>query len=213
MGDLERIVGAQDFTFPIGIFLVLDEANGGDSAAWEIVRRKFFLRSESKDFIDFYYFGWKETLRDGWFFSLSAFQDCRAALTKAGIKKFGGNADLILLDVEKRGDDFLLRFDQALSLDLSKMLQEGHIVTVGNFLQALVETTREVLERDPTGCRGLVAPVSDSMGIAVAKESLLDFVLKKWGEAIGGAKLLKFCTRSLGPQMTLDELSDKVTSK
>jgi len=95
-----------DLIMPIGIFLVLDQANGGDVSADEIVRRFHPLHDESDKAIDFYFLGWqwykKGDRTKGIRFDLDSFKKCRTTLKKIGVKSFGGSADLILVDVRYR---------------------------------------------------------------------------------------------------------------
>jgi hypothetical protein len=110
--------GMKRFSFPIGLFFVIDEANGGDATAVELERRFHLLDTESKNFIDFYYLGWNNLGE----FELSAFEDFRNFLKKQGITEFGGNVNLILIDLEVDYDQANLRFDRAIRIDLSELV-------------------------------------------------------------------------------------------
>src|SRR4051812_8451001 len=99
---LENYLHAErkSFVMPVGLFLVIDEENGGDMTARELFKRFNLLHSESQDVIDFYFLGWewvKSWDRSaGIRFNLKSFESCRKALRDIGIDRFGGNADLIL---------------------------------------------------------------------------------------------------------------------
>lgn len=196
--------GGSHFFLPVGLLLVVDEQNGGDSTAVEMVRRLNLLDHESRNIIDFYYLGWSNVWTDPNVagrqlkFNLVDFQSCREALRQAGVQRFGGNADLILIDAEYRDEKVWLRWDQAMQLNLSKLVKEGKLPTLGDFLQAIIETS-ERAQRD----RGTVVQVSDSLGLAFAGNSMLDFILEKWGKLLGAGTLRHLATRNLGPARNL----------
>ena len=43
------------------------------------------------------------------------------------------------------------------------------------------------------------------LGLAVAKSSILDFVLEKWGKIIGAKKLKQLAIQNLGPSIALQD--------
>src|SRR4030042_2773925 len=82
----------ESIIMPVGIFLVIDRKHGGDATASEIIQRFHLLDMESKNYIDFYYVGWKfKAAKKGLEFNLKLFEDCRDALKKMGVREFGGN--------------------------------------------------------------------------------------------------------------------------
>ena len=197
--------------FPVGLLLVIDQKHGGDKTAQELVKRFFLLDKESAARIDFYYLGWG--VDKGWIdrldpedlkFDLEGFVACREILKKAGVKEFGGNADLILVDAIADANEVHLRFDEAVGINLSKATYSGQFGTLGQFLEDLLQAAEE-LNLEGTN----VSPswkISDKLGIAYAKESLLQWVLDKWGAFIGAKQLRGLAVRNIGPRIKLSEL-------
>ena len=104
--NLERLADESDnteFAVPVALFLVIDEENGGNAIAREVVNRFNLLDRESKDAIDFFFLGWGKDPTGKLRFNLNAFMQCRDSLQKIGVKKFGGIADLFVLDAWYRG--------------------------------------------------------------------------------------------------------------
>jgi hypothetical protein len=93
--------GVHRLTMPLALLLVIPQEHGGDAAAQEVIRRFEFLHHESGEFLDFYFLGWRwnstSEVAKGITFDLLAFEECRQSLKQAGIRTFGGNADLILI--------------------------------------------------------------------------------------------------------------------
>ena len=207
MRSLSSELGQEEFYMPIGLLLVIDQMNGGDITAQELVRRFNLLDIESKNIIDFYFLGWELVNNDrleGIKFNFDAYKACRESLKSLGIKSFGGNADLILLDAEWSKKGIILHFDEAIHIDLSRGVSEKDFPTLGQFLQSLVdaaEKTRTDLKASTT--RGYVYHISDDLGIAIAKKSLLNFILEKWGNFIGAKKLSSVAIRNLAPSVNL----------
>ncbi len=194
--------GMKRFSFPIGLFFVIDEANGGDATAVELERRFHLLDIESKNFIDFHYLGWNDLME----FELSAFEDFRNFLRKNGLTEFGGNADLILIDLEVDNDQASLRFDRAIRVDLSeRAVREGQ--SLGRFLQNIVSAAERLYPDylKQTGSSA-VYEISDSLGIAYAQKSFLQWVLKKWGGIVGATGLKDLALQRLGPSIFLEDL-------
>src|SRR5437867_5398800 len=100
LGEYPDVGSFDQFVLPVGLLLMIDEANGGDATAQELIRRFHLLHQESSDIVDFYFMGWSWVdygdRSKGIRFDLDTFAECRRALKRAGVKKFGGNADLIL---------------------------------------------------------------------------------------------------------------------
>src|SRR5215472_14895516 len=91
-----------EFVMPVALLLVIDKDNGGDDTADEVLRRFFLVDAESCDVIDFYFAGWQladtDSLKKRLVFDVDAFASVREALRNAGMGRFGGYADLVLLD-------------------------------------------------------------------------------------------------------------------
>ena len=208
MRELAAESGLDEFTMPVALVLVVDEANGGDVTAQELVRRFNLLDFESRNLVDFYFLGWlpvdPRDRRRGIRFDLDDFESCRAALREVGLKPFGGNADLILLDARYRSARVGLDFSSAIRIDLSAGKAADHFPTLGGFLQAIIEALEEIRPGDlPAGGDAGVADLSDRLGLGIAKQSLLEFVLEKWGKVIGAGKLASLAVRDLGPEVNL----------
>lgn len=206
MAELSQEFGQTEFLMPVGLFLVVDKDNGGDATAEELVNRFELLDFESRNVVDFYFLGWIQDPSGNLKFSLGDFQQFRTFLMEKGIKQFGGNADLILVDAHYRESKVTLNFQQAIRVDLSTSVKAGDFSTLGGFLQSIIQAAEEV-ENDRQGAhaRGLVFSISDRLGLAVAKSSILDFVLEKWGKIIGAKKLKQLAIQNLGPSIALQD--------
>lgn len=199
---LSEEAGQSRFVIPIGLFLVVDEANGGDQVAQEVIRRFHLLNLEPRDIIDYYFLGWDREV--GLRFDLQSFHDCRTELQRLGIERFGGNADLILLDAHFFGgvDHVVLDFPKAVHIDLSQASAEKVFPTLGGFLQGLIDAARDVRDSPPSA----LAPtfyISDRLGLAIAKRSILNFVFEKLGKLIGARELASVAVRRSGPPVLL----------
>jgi hypothetical protein len=191
---------------PLGLFLVIDEANGDSETARELVKRIFLLDQESKNIIDFYYLGWSlkksdpdPGSADRAQFSLKSFAEFRQTLSLAGIRDFGGNADLILVDAELGPSDFVLRFDQAIRVDLAAGIKSGRLPPLGGFIQTLVRVAEEV--RASASTSSPVWRISDRLRLVYARQSILDTLFEKWGRWIGAGGLQAFAVRHLAPAL------------
>jgi hypothetical protein len=206
--------GHQEFRLPVGIFLVIDEESGGDQVAQEIAKRFRLLNNESRDLLDFYFLGWlgpgcatsHGRIVPRLTFDPDSFSDCRRGLESVGVRRWGGNADLILVDAQCTPTGAVLRFDQAIQIDLSRGVSQGDLPSLGGFLQSIVDAASAVraeMRRQRHGRNSSHGPVwlmSDKLGIAVSKESLLNWFLEKWGAIIGGKQLAALSVRNLaGP--------------
>jgi hypothetical protein len=209
------------FVMPVGLLLVIDAENGGDITAQELVKRFNLLHCGSQNIIDFYFLGWEwvDTAQrsNGIRFNLNSFTSGRDALAAIGVSKFGGNADLILVDAHC--DPFVpngitLNFQEAIYVNLSNSVKEGEISSVGEFLEVIVDAAKR-LRRNPSydPSAPAVWSISDTLGLATAKQSILDFILKKWGEVIGAKKLKAIATRNIGPNINLYDLPLDVVSQ
>jgi len=213
-----RADGQRHFVMPIALLLVIDEVNGGDETAKELVTRFHLLHAESASIIDFYFMGWYwvDVLdrHKGIRFDLSSFQACRQTLKHLGIKTFGGNADMILVDAHcwltpgasPRLSDVTLDFSEAIHINLSSRRQLGDLPPLGEFLQAVVEAAEAVRAAPVSQDHGVVFALSDRLGVATAKRSFLTFVLDKFGAIIGARKLEALSTRNIGPMIPLTEI-------
>jgi hypothetical protein len=210
---LENYINAErkSFVMPVGLFLMIDEENGGDVTARELAKRFNLLHSESQDVIDFYFLGWewvKPWDRSGGIrFNLKSFESCRKTLRAIGIDKFGGNADLILVDAHFTLREKSLNFKKAIHVNLSSSTAEKEIPPVGEFLQSIIEAARAVRESaSASPDQDVVFSISDRLGVATARKSFLDFIYKKWGEIIGAKKLQAVAVRNIGPRVKLRDI-------
>ncbi|HLX09090.1 MAG TPA: hypothetical protein VKY89_14650 [Thermoanaerobaculia bacterium] len=216
------------FVMPVGLILVIDKHNGGDVTAQELVDRFGVVDMESRNLIDFYFLGWHRTTtenrrddqgdqetpaasrdddsRPAIAFDLRAFEEFRTALRASGVGQFGGNADLILVDAHYAPGDISLDFAEAIRVDLSLSRAENDFPTLGAFLQALIEAAEQVRQDEALQDGGLVFAMSDKLGLAIAKKSLLDAFLEKFGKAFGAKRMAAVAVRKLGPVVRLREL-------
>src|SRR5712692_1246309 len=131
MKELASESGESSFLMPVGLFPVIDKDNGGDTAAEELVRRFKLLDFESKNIVDFYFLGWRESFSGDIRFDVDTFEGYRMAFKVAGIQKFGGNADLILVDARNSAGEVTLNFKEAVRVDLSARSAEKDFPTLG----------------------------------------------------------------------------------
>jgi hypothetical protein len=197
---------------PLGIFLLVDKAHGGDATAEELAARFKLLDFESRNVVDFYFLGWKRAdpqhQNQSVQFDFNAFADCRLALQRAGVTKFGGNADLLLVDATYEAKKISLDFSQACRVDLSLAVAEDRVATLGGFLQSVIDAAAVVAQsRDAASRQGVTFAISDQLGLAIAKSSILDYILNTWGKIIGAKKLATVAVRSLGPTIDLADLT------
>jgi hypothetical protein len=204
---LQGETGMRELALPVGILLVLDRANGGDNIGEELIRRFNLIDVESRNVIDFYFLGWNSTPGGAQplAFNLEAFQSCRDALRRAGVRGFGGYADLLLFDAWLRGQRVSLDFEQALHIDLAEAVSSKRIANIGGFLEGLIQATQEIRKDADLGASAVVR-ISDKLGLATARRSMLEFVLDKWGKIIGANALLPLATVRIGPQLDLARL-------
>ncbi len=203
--------GVKNFVMPVGLLLAIDEENGGDATARELCKRFHLLDSESQDVIDFYFLGWQWVKpwdrRAGIRFDLASFESCRRSLKAAGVDRFGGNADLILVDAHFGVRGSSLNFKKAIHVNLSSSAAGGEIPPLGEFLQSIIEAAARVRESgDDLQDVGAVFSMSDRLGLATARKSILDYILKKWGEVIGAKRLQALAVRNIGPKVRLRDL-------
>lgn len=204
MEMLAKESGQEEFFLPVGLFLVVDKENGGDATAEELIRRFKLLDAESRNAIDFYFAGWHPH-GPGLRFSLADFMEFRDFLGTVGLREFGGNADLILVDAHYReASSPSLDFSRTIRVDLSASTKEEDFPSLGAFLQSIIQVANE-LKSDVASARrrGIVFAMSDKLGLAIAKTSMLDFILEKWGKIIGAKKLKHVAVRNLGPNVDL----------
>ena len=207
LDNLYKEAGQEAIRIVAGLFLVIDQKNGGDSTSDELIRRFRMLDISSGSIIDFYYLGWidysggfydpKQELE----FFLPDFQACRRTLKKDyGVSDFGGYADLILVDAEidttGKYPRYLLHFEEAIRIDLAKSIKSGDIPSLGEFLDSLINAAEELKSEQPT-CGGAYY-ISDKLGLMYAKQSLLTSIFDKWGKFIGANTLKHLAVRSLG---------------
>ena len=198
--------GLDAFSVAVGLFFVVDKPNGGDATAEELSTRFRYLDLESQYILDFYFFGWHAdaTAKGGISFDLENFIHSRNAFRDVGVKKFGGYADLILCNASYDQGKVHLEFSEAIYIDLALALKKGTITTLGGFLQAIIETSREL--RMGASDLPTVAGISDRLGLAIARKSILDYILDTWAKAIGGSRLREIATRRIGSNVDLKRL-------
>jgi hypothetical protein len=225
IGSAERI--RRRLVMPVGLLLVVDEANGGDTTAQEVAKRFHLLHLESQNVIDFYFLGWRwNSVGDrsrGIRFDLESYHSCRAALQQCGVRCSGGNAELILVDAHFEASlgppsrsgrslfypsPITLNFREAITVNLSSRRDEKDIPPVGDFLQSIIQTAESVGNSARTGDgHGVVFSISDKLGLATAEKSFLDFIFDKWGKIIGAKKLAALAVRDIGPVVNMEDLS------
>lgn len=71
-------------------------------------------------------------------------------------------------------------------------------------LKALIEAA-EIVKREARApaSHGVVYAISDELGVAIAKKSILDFFFDKFGKVIGAKRLATLATRNLAPEMSI----------
>jgi len=199
---LQSETAMNELCVPVGMFLVLDRASGGNTIGDEVIRRFSLLDLESRNIIDFFFLGWGRSKSSSLTFDLKAFQSCRDALHKAGVSGFGGYADLLLFDAWLRHERVSLDFENALHIDLAESVANKRIVSAGSFLEGLLQAAEEIRTDGSLNSR-VVIRISDKLGLATAKRSILHFVLEKWGKIIGANSLVELATRRVGPVVDL----------
>jgi hypothetical protein len=220
MEELAAELGHSNFIMPVGLFLVVDAENGGDPTAQEVVRRFNLLDLESRNVIDFYFLGWNKDYSRGIRFDIRDFLQCRSFLGSRGVRQFGGNADLILVDAVRDpwNNRITLNFPQAIRVDLSASKENKDFPTVGGFLQSIIVVAEQIkIERmmqnedndiQGVGNPGVVFSMSNRLGLAIAKTSMLDFILEKWGKVIGAKSLKQVAMRNLGSPISFSEYEE-----
>jgi hypothetical protein len=196
--------GFTEFALAIALVLVLDTKNGGDPTAQELIRRFQLLDKESSNAIDFYFLGWSSAGEpENLTFDLTAFEEFRDSLKKNGIHNFGGNADLIILDALLKNGRLLLDFSNVLHIDLSEAIKSGTVDTLGRFLQGIVDLGNRFVDEMSDDGKSPTVWISDQLGLAIAKRSMLTFILERFGKVVGGAMLLQSVTRRAGPPIDI----------
>jgi hypothetical protein len=202
---LQKEAGACDWVMPVGIVLVLPNEHGGSTISDEIVKRFQLLDKTSRDYIDFHYLGWDDFRRTGnqdWqlTFDLDAFVEAKAELAKIGIQ-FGGYADLLVLDasIDAKGV-CKLHFGKCLHMDIARAMHDKAISGVGDFMEWLIYLAGAL----PQGIASPTFYFSDHVGAIYARESLLDFILNKWGAFFGAQKLKYMSVKNYGNERTID---------
>lgn len=207
MEELAAESGETQFLMPVGLCSVIDRENGGDATAAELISRFNLLDFESRNVIDFYFLGWSKSpeLPSPLRFDLVAFERFQLRLRDFGIPRFGGNADLVLVDAEYSSGKVALNFPEAIRVDLSRGAIEKGFPSLGPLLESIVEAAEQVKAEATTVPRhhGIVYSISDILGLAIAKKSILSYFLEKWGKIIGATTLEAVAVRNLGPKIDL----------
>jgi hypothetical protein len=193
--------GRDDVVVPVGLLLLIDHANGGDATADELARRFHLLDNESCDIIDFHFAGWRRAGKSIEF-SLEAFSQFHTALRNAGVQRFGGNADLILVDASWNGGEVALAFDEAIHVDLADAVRRQRFPALGAFLQTLIDTASSV-RADVGSADSPVDAISDRLGVTLGGRSALAYFLEKWGAIIGAGALATLAVKRVGRRVPL----------
>ena len=122
----------------------------------------------------FYFLGWEwnqeSNRKKGIKFNLESFNDCRETLKKFGIKQFGGNADLILIDAHYFSENKVtLDFKKAIHINLSSNIKSQGIPPLGEFLHSIIHVAEELNQTNNTG-EGIVWSISNKLGVATSKK-------------------------------------------
>ena len=197
-----RDAGRSDVVVPIGLVLLIDAANGGDATAAELAKRFGHLDAESRDIIDFHFAGWRRGADGKVEFSLAAFHEFREALRGAGVSRFGGNCDLILVDAVFDGSDVMLAFEDAIHVDLAAAVKRERFPSLGGFLQTLIDAA-EGVRADASAAGSPVHAISNRLGVTLGGRSILAYVLEKWGAIIGASALEAVAVRRVGSRVAL----------
>jgi hypothetical protein len=88
--------------------------------------------------------------------------------------------------------------EHALHIDLAEAIASKKILSAGGFPEGLLQAAEDV-RNNAVAQSSAVIRISDKLGLAFAKRSILDFVLDKWARVIGGSSLTPFATRRGGP--------------
>jgi hypothetical protein len=186
---------------------VVDRENGGNDTSEELLRRFNLIDVESRDVIDFFFLGWSRPQSDAprVAFNLAEFQSCKESLRRAGVRDFGGYADLFLFDAWLQNERVWLDFPNAIHVDLAEEVSSKRMVNIGGFLEALLQSAEDI-RKDAALRASAVIRISDRLGLATAKRSALRFVLDKWGKIIGANSLAALATRRVGPAVDLAQL-------
>lgn len=206
--ELAEEFDQQTFIVPVALVLVLDAEHGGNITAQELMKRIHLLDLESRNFIDFYFLGWEES-GDDLTFNIKEFVSFVEMLAPHGIV-FGGDADLVLLDAVFTQDSasLTLDFSKAVHLNLAALMSEQKFPTLGKLLQDIVFAAKELRITHAESIDGAISPVtaiSDALGLAIAKESFVEWFLEKLGKMIGASKLNAVATRNLGRPVSIYE--------
>ena len=178
--------------------------------------------------IDFYFMGWdwiNETDRtQGIRFDPEKFHECREVLKRVGIRSFGGNADLILvdadhwytpgispIDVDAPYDmgptGVTLNFSEAIHINLASAREDSDLPPLGELLQNVIDAAESVRTDIAAHDAGATFRISDKLGIVTAKRSFLTFILEKFGAIIGAKRLKTLAVRNVGPIVPLHKLT------
>jgi hypothetical protein len=186
---------------PIALCLVAPEHLGGDAIAKEMIRRFKLIDIQSSTAIDFYYFGWSVMSLDAEIlnFDTAAFASCRDWLFRAGVQRFGGNADIVIVDASLiTSRRLVLDFTEAIRVDLAKAAKTAKIDTLGDFIDSLIHEAYEV-SVDQVKARRPVFNISDALALTKTWEMVLNKMLSHFGLE----RLESIVTRNLGPVIEL----------
>jgi hypothetical protein len=209
MQALARETGEAGFVLPVALCLLADQAHGGELTAQELAKHFKLSDFESRNLVDFYFLGWsvagaKDGAREPQFDDRS-YQGFRQALRAAGVRDSGGNADLILVDACYLAGTVRLNFSAAIRLDLAAARRQKQFASVAGVLQSMLDAIAGLRSRGRADF-GADFRLSDALGLAVAKQSLVDWLFAGWGAFLGARNVADLTVRDLGPDLRLMDL-------
>jgi hypothetical protein len=209
MQALARETGEAGFVLPVALCLLADRAHGGELTAQELAKLFKLTDFEARNFVDFYFLGWSvASARDGGKelqFDDRSFKGLRQALRAAGVRDSGGNADLILVDASYVDGTVRLNFSAAIRVELAAARRQKQFSSVGALLQSMLDAIAGLRSQGRADF-GAGFLLSEALGLAVARKSLLDWLFAGWGAFLGARNLADLAVRDLGPDVRLMDL-------
>jgi hypothetical protein len=223
MQALARETGEAGVVLPVALCLLADQAHGGEITAQELARHFKLADFEARNLVDFYFLGWSVAgSRDGakelqvsgqcsvrsparCRFDDRSYQGFRQALRAAGVRDAGGLADLMLVDASYVAGTVRLNFSTAIRLDLAAARGQKQFLSVGGVLQSLLDAIAGLRSQGRADF-GADFRLSEPLGLAVARRSLLDWLFAGWGACLGARNVADLAVRDLGPDLRLMDL-------
>lgn len=209
MQALARETGEAGFMLPVALCLLADRAHGGELTAQELAKHFKLADFEARNLVDFFFLGWsvagaKDGARELQFDDRS-FQGFRQALRAAGVKDSGGKTDLILVDASYVAGTVRMNFSTAIRLDLAAAKRQKQFASAGGVLQSMLDALAGLRSQGRADFGGDFR-LSEELGLAVAKKSLLDWLFAGWGAFLGSRNVADLAVRDLGPDLRLMDL-------